>query len=102
MAQGVEFEASILASGQAGWRGAVVITAGAAASQREALTTSAMQAEAPLIIGGRLPTDLVGRRVGEPDLLVRAALGGYGAVDIKMHRTLDPDASSGARRSALC
>ena len=86
MAQGIDFEASVLATGQTTWREAVVIIADAAAPQREALTVSAMEAEAPLIIGGRLPTDLVGRRVGEPDLLVRATPGGYRAVDIKMRR----------------
>lgn len=101
MAQGVDFEASIPASGRATWPDAVVIPADAAAAQREALTVSAMEAEAPLIAGGRLPADLVGRRVGEPDLLVQAAPGGYRAVDIKMHRTLGP--SSGPSSSAaLC
>jgi predicted RecB family nuclease len=101
MTQGVDFQASVLATGRAAWPEAVVIPAGAAAAQREALTVSAMGAKAALIVGGRLPTDLVGRRVGEPDLLVGAASGGYRSVDIKMHRTLDPSSgpSSGA---ALC
>lgn len=78
-----------------------MIPAGGAAAQREALTVSAMEAEAPLIVGGRLPSDLVGRRVGEPDLLVRAARGGYRAVDIKMHRTLEP-ASGPSSGTAPC
>ncbi len=99
--QGVDFEAAVLESGRAGWPEAVVIPPGAAAAEREALTVAAMEAEAPLIVGGRLPTDLVGRRVGEPDLLVRAAPGGYRAVDIKMHRTLEP-ASGPSSGAALC
>ncbi len=89
MAQGVDFEASVLAAGRAGWPEAIAIPADTAAAEREALTVSSMEARCPLIVGGRLPTDHVGRRVGEPDLLVAASAGGYRAVDIKMHRTLD-------------
>lgn len=51
-------------------------------------TVAAMDAGAPLILGGQLSDDLVGRRVGKPDILVRAAAGGYHAIDVKNHRTL--------------
>ena len=57
--------------------------------EREAATAAAMKAGAPVIVGGRLPADPEGRRVGEPDLLVAAAGSGYRPVDIKHHRCLD-------------
>ncbi len=55
---------------------------------REDATLAAMTARMPLIIGGRLPADLAGRRVGEPDLLVAAGGPGYRAIEIKHHRSL--------------
>ncbi len=63
-----------------------------------AATVTAMEHGEPVIAGGRLPIDPVGRRVGEPDLLVRVGdepLQGrwrYAPVDVKSHKVLtDPD-----------
>ena len=78
---------------------------------REAATLAAMARCVPLVIGGRLPVDRLGLRVGEPDLLLRAdafTLGtqdrGYLPLDIKHHKTLDPrakDDATGAITSEL-
>jgi predicted RecB family nuclease len=61
---------------------------------REAETIACMDAGALVIYGGRLPVDELGRRVSEPDLLVRAgdaAVHGvwrYRPIDIKHHTML--------------
>jgi hypothetical protein len=90
-ARGREFEQQIVARLIDLHPGALIIAPGERAD-REAATLAAMRAAVPLILGGRLPTDLVGRRVGEPDLLIPADdQAGYRAVDIKHHRCLDAD-----------
>lgn len=89
--RGRQFEREMVARLLALHPGARVI-AGDGRAGREAATLDAMRAGAPVIVGGRLPADLAGRRVGEPDLLVSVAGGpGYRPVDIKHHRCLDAD-----------
>ena len=86
---GRRFEAEVVAGLLPLHPGACVV-AGEDRAEREAATAAAMTAGAPVIVGGRLPPDPAGRRVGEPDLLVPAEGPGYRPVDIKHHRCLDP------------
>jgi predicted RecB family nuclease len=86
---GRRFEAEVVAGLLPQHPGACVV-AGADAGDRAAATAGAMRDGAPVIVGGRLPPDPAGRRVGEPDLLVSAGGPGYRPVDIKHHRCLDP------------
>lgn len=85
---GNAFEAEVFAEVIALHAGAVVITEHG--RDAEEATLAAMQRATPLILGGRLPSDQVGRRVGRPDILVAAAGGGYRAVDVKWHLNLEP------------
>lgn len=88
---GRRFEAEVVAELLTYHPGACVVT-GEDRAEREAATAAAMAARAPVIVGGRLPQDPAGRRVGEPDLLVPAEGLGYRPVDIKHHRCLAPSA----------
>lgn len=88
---GREFEDRILADLKAAHPDLIVVT-GDTSADKEQATVDAMTQGAALIFGGRLPPDSVGRRVGKPDLLVRAQVDGppiYHPVDVKHHRTLE-------------
>ncbi len=67
----------------------------AAARARQVTDTlAALDAGAPLVIGGRLPDDVVGERRGRADVLVRAGrrpdgAWGYWPVVVAAHRSLD-------------
>ncbi|HEX6931390.1 MAG TPA: hypothetical protein VF162_04545, partial [Streptosporangiaceae bacterium] len=90
LAQGRDFEAAVVAE-LARLHPAATILRGddrEHRAERAEATLAALSSGAPLIAGGRLPADLAGRRVGEPDLLVAAEGAGYRAVDIKHHRSL--------------
>src|SRR5262245_617337 len=89
--RGHQFQADVL-SRLLALHPATCVISGESRAEREEATLGAMRAGAGLIAAGRLPTDLAGRRSGEPDLLVAAADGsGYRPVDIKHHRCLDAD-----------
>ncbi len=76
----------------------VVIEGGG--SDAEAATLAAMRVGAPIILNGRL-IDTAGRRVGKPDLLIRAGDGGYRAADIKWHMALEVAKPTGNPAPAL-
>lgn len=80
---------------------AVRISAGEAADRLSA-TSEAITAGTMLILGGRLPADLDGRRVGEPDLLAAAMGGGHRAIDVKHHATLELTEPRGRGLPGLC
>jgi len=92
--RGIAFEDEVFAQLVALHNEAVVVDRDRLRADREAVTAEAMDAGAGLIIGGRLPADPDGRRVGEPDLLVRHTerpdgTWSYVPVDVKHHLTLD-------------
>jgi predicted RecB family nuclease len=89
VARGIDFEAAIFSRIVEAHPSAVSLT-GDDRALREEATLEAMTASADLIVGGRLPRDVAGRRVGEPDLLIKSTSGRvYRPVDVKHHRTFD-------------
>jgi predicted RecB family nuclease len=95
------FEADVVAELLRLHPDAVAIDADDAATA-EAATSDAMSHFTPLILGGRLVGDPIGRRVGKPDLLVTASGGGYRPVDIKHHASIEPAEPEGRGLPALC
>lgn len=73
---------------------------------REAATTEALHNGTRVILGGRLPLDVAGRRVGKPDVLVRAEARSDGAwayvpVDVKHHKAFAAAPNAATMESAL-
>ncbi|MDP3894083.1 TM0106 family RecB-like putative nuclease [Nocardioides sp.] len=73
--------------------------------QRIEATLDAMRGGVPVVVGGQLPDDPVGGRVGRPDLLLRwSAAGGppaYLPADVKGHRTAKASKKGTLRVSTL-
>lgn len=60
-----------------------------------AATLEAMQRRVPVILGGRLPDDVIGGRGGKPDILLFDAVSdGYHPADAKAHFVLDKGAGA--------
>ena len=99
--RGREFEVGAVGQLEEAFSGILVATAETEA-QLEAVTAEAMECQVSVIVGGRLPADHVGRRVGKPDLLVAADGGGYRPVDFKHHAALAPTEAVSRGLPALC
>ena len=93
-ADGLAYEADVYQRLESLHPEAAVIHPDGSVVDREEATRVACDAGVPLVLAGRLPTDYVGRRVAQPDVLVRvgavpvAGRWRYVAVDVKHHRVL--------------
>ena len=93
---GTQFQIAVLEQLINSCPGRIVDLRQLAASTREVQTEAcvrAMSSGAQLIIGGSLPVDLLGHRLGDPDLLIRGADGANGSpayhpVEVKWHRIM--------------
>jgi hypothetical protein len=93
---GAQFEAAVLAQLIASYTGRVVDLRPLSASSPEVQIEAclrAMSSGAEVIIGGCLPVDLPGHRVGSPDLLIRSVdkadrPPAYHPVEVKWHRII--------------
>ena len=92
---GAQFEDAVLEQLITSCSGQIVDLRPLSAATREAQIEAcvrAMSSGADVIIGGTLPVDLPGHRVGSPDLLVRSAEGNrlpaYHPVEVKWHRII--------------
>jgi predicted RecB family nuclease len=94
IAAGREYEDDTVDALLAGVEGAVPVEAEDPGA-RERQTLGALAAGAPAVARGRLPVDVAGHRVGEPDLLVRHG-DGYVPVDVKSHKSLGAAKEPGA------
>ena len=85
---GIAYEAEMFTALTRVHPGGVLIGSRLRRGDAIAATLAAMDAAAPLILGGWLPDDNDGARTGKPDLLIRVA-SGYLPGDVKHHRTLE-------------
>ena len=104
--EGNAFEAEVFDELRTLHRQSVTIDRDIEPGDQQGRTSHAMQEGVPLIIGGWLPADLVGRRTGRPDLLVRAerrhdGRWAYHPVDVKRHLTTQAKAAKGDVAPAL-
>jgi predicted RecB family nuclease len=98
--EGSAFEAQVFQEVRALHPEAVTIDAELGSQEQQDLTSEAMGAGVSVIVDGRLPTDLVGRRSGRPDLLVRAerrpdGRWAYHPIDVKRHLTVHDRPATG-------
>ncbi len=80
----------------------VVVAAAETEEELEVATADAMESRVSVIVGGRLPTDRLGKRVGKPDLLVAAQGAGYRPADVKHHMALEPADADRGGLPGLC
>lgn len=98
--EGNAFEAEVFDELRGHHLDAVTIDDDIDPDDQQDLTFHAMNVGIPLIIGGWIPTDLVGRRTGRPDLLVRAerrpdGRWAYHPIDVKRHLTVNAKPAKG-------
>ena len=100
------FEAEVLAAVGAQHPDALVVDQGRPPALHEAETLLAMGEGVPVVIGGRLPTDVLGRREGRPHVLARGerrpdGAWAYHPVEVRNHKTIDVGESKGPALGAL-
>lgn len=97
---GIAFEAAVFTTLSAAHPDAVLVDAALRHDDAIAVTLAAMDAGAPLILGGWLPDDCGGGRKGKPDLLIKVH-NGYLPADVKHHRTLEAKKTKAAQVSRI-
>ncbi|OBI49810.1 hypothetical protein A5707_16380 [Mycobacterium kyorinense] len=96
---GIAFEQDVFGKLNALQPDAVVVDPQLGKSAAIAATMHAMDASAPLVLGGWLPDDTEGGRTGRPDILIRVS-NGYLPADVKNHLTVQPRKAVSALVSA--
>jgi predicted RecB family nuclease len=101
IARGIAFQAGVIAEILHLHPEAVAVEE-ADGRTRETASHAALASGASPIVAAALPADTAGRRVGTPDLLVAAPGGGYRAIDIKSHQTLEVSEGRASEFEARC